>query len=111
MSATTSKISLQDEITELGVSVSPEIWDPTKWAMHVSIPDWLPPAIDTEAYSISDLDETGTTKYYWFTDKVWNRYILSLTDIQARYIKGTSNYTTNWTNRASLVYDYYYNIF
>lgn len=65
----------------------------------------------TSRYSISDLDESGVTKYYGYLDADGAWYILQLTSSTGRYIKGASNYTTNWTNRASLTYDTFDNIF
>lgn len=60
-----------------------------------------------EAYKISDLDESTSTKYYGFLKDDGSWYILKITSTQARYIKGASSYATNWTNRASLSYDYF----
>ena len=65
----------------------------------------------TIKYKISDIDDSGTTKYFGFTDKDGNWFIMSLTATEARYVKGTSGYTTNWTGRAGLTYDYFYNAF
>ncbi len=65
----------------------------------------------TDEYKISDLDSSGATQYFGFTDKDGNWYILELTSSTARYIKGTTGYTTNWTGRAGLSYDYAYTIF
>lgn len=65
----------------------------------------------TSRYSISDLDESGTTKYYGYLDADGAWYILQLTSTTGRYIKGTSSYSTNWTNRVSLSYDTFDNIF
>lgn len=62
-------------------------------------------------YKISDLDEAGSTKYYGNLDKDGNWYILSLTTTAARYVKGTSGYTTAWTNRGSQVYGYFDAVF
>jgi hypothetical protein len=64
-----------------------------------------------DSYVISDLDEAGATKYYGFLDASGNWYILQLTTTAARYIKGATDYATNWTNRAGLTYDYYNVIF
>lgn len=60
-----------------------------------------------EAYKISDLDEAAATKYYGFLkdDGAW--YVLKLTSTAARYAKGASSYATNWSNRASLTYNYF----
>lgn len=70
---------------------------------------------DLAEYKIADKDDDASPNYYGFTDKDGNWYILKET-ISAgadtyRYIKGTSDYMTNWTGRAGLSYDYYYNIF
>jgi hypothetical protein len=61
-------------------------------------------------YKISDID-SGTTSYFGFlkADDSW--YIMKLTDTEARYIKGDTGYTTSWTGRAGLTYDYYNNTF
>lgn len=65
----------------------------------------------TAKYKISDIDDSGTIKYFGFTDSDGNWFILQLTTTQVRYIKGTSGYTTNWTGRTGLSYDYFYNAF
>lgn len=65
----------------------------------------------TAKYKISDIDDSGTTKYFGFTDKDGNWFIMSLTTTDVRYIKGASGYTTNWAARAGLTYDYFYNAF
>lgn len=62
-------------------------------------------------YKISDLDEAGATKYYGNLDDAGNWYILQLTSTAARYAKGTSAYTTAWTGRAGLTYDYFDAVF
>lgn len=66
-------------------------------------------------YKISDIDDDASPNYYGFIDKDGNWYIIKET-ISAgnntyRYIKGSSDYTTNWTGRAGLSYNYYYTIF
>jgi len=65
----------------------------------------------TAKYKISDIDDTGSKKYFGYMDKDGNWFIMTLTTTQTRYVKGTSNYITAWTGRASLVYDYFNNIF
>ena len=68
-----------------------------------------------ETYFVSDKDDDSSPNYYGFLDKDGNWYIMK--EVVAtgadtyRYIKGTSGYTTNWTNRTTLTYDYYNNIF
>lgn len=64
-------------------------------------------------YHIADGDEVGTTKYYGFLDKDGNWYIMKndTTANNYRYAKGSGSYSTNWTDRAALTYDYYDIIF
>lgn len=62
-------------------------------------------------YKISDLDEATSTKYYGFLNTSGGWYVLKMTATAARYVKGTSDYTTNWTNRAALTYDYFDAVF
>ena len=59
-------------------------------------------------YKISDLDDAGTPKYFGFTDKEGNWFIMQLTQTGARYARGTQNYPANWTARAGLTYDYFH---
>lgn len=75
----------------------------------------------TQFYRIADTDDPTTgnnsgVNYYGFTDLDGNWYILKedLTGATGtyRYIKGATNYSTNWTNRGTLVgWDYFHNIF
>jgi hypothetical protein len=65
----------------------------------------------TSRYQPSDLDEGGATDYYGFLDVDGKWYIMSKTTTAIRYTKGSKAYTTNWTNRASLTYDYFNNTF
>jgi hypothetical protein len=65
----------------------------------------------TAKYKISDIDDSGTIKYFGYTDKDGNWFIMSLTSTEVRFVKGTSGYTTSWTGRAGLAYDYFYNEF
>ena len=74
----------------------------------------------TQLYKAADTDdpETGNNSginYYGFVDVDGNWYILK-EDLTGgtgtyRYIKGSGSYTTNWTGRAGLTYDYFFNIF
>jgi hypothetical protein len=66
-----------------------------------------------DGYAISDLDASGTTKYYGFLDETGNYYILAMTDTTARYYRGSANesYITDWNNRASLDYNYFHDVF
>lgn len=66
-------------------------------------------------YQITDKDDDASPNYYGFTDKIGSWYILKETVSAGadtyRYVSGSSGYTTNWTNRASLTYDYFYGAF
>lgn len=64
----------------------------------------------TERYKITDLD-SGSPQYYGYADAEGAWYIMELTNTTGRYVKGDSDYETNWTNRASLTYDYFFNVF
>lgn len=67
----------------------------------------------TRQYNICDKDVDNDVKYYGFTGRAGDWYILKedTTANQYRYVKGSSSYETNWANRASLDYDYYYKVF
>jgi hypothetical protein len=67
----------------------------------------------SEKYQVSDIDESGDTKYYGFVDKSESWYIMEwdTSTNTFRYIKGSGNYATNWSDRSSLTYDYYFNTF
>lgn len=65
------------------------------------------------AYKVADVDDAGTVKYY---GQIANdgRWVIMKEDDSAspktyRYAAGSASYPTNWTNRASLTYDYLYN--
>jgi hypothetical protein len=66
-------------------------------------------------YFISDKDDDASPNYFGFVDRDGNWYILKETVLAGadtyRYAKGTTGYTTNWTGRAALSYDYFYNVF
>jgi len=66
-----------------------------------------------EGYAISDIDESGDTKYYGYLNEVGDYYILKLTDTAARYYRRSakSDYTADWNNRISLQYDYFNKVF
>lgn len=65
----------------------------------------------TAKYKISDIDDSGATKYFGFTDKDGNWFIMELTTTQVRYARGDAGYTTSWAGRTELTYDYFYNAF
>lgn len=62
-------------------------------------------------YKLTDIDDSSATEYYGYTDKDGNWYIKKVTTTAIRFISGASAYTTNWTNRASLTYAYFYETF
>lgn len=65
----------------------------------------------TDKYKISEVDDS-TPSYYGFLDSAGAWYILKEnSDGTYRYAKGSSSFSTNWTGRAGLSYDYYHNIF
>lgn len=64
-----------------------------------------------QIYQVSDIDDAGATKYYGFLDKDGNWYIMQKTTTAVRYFSGSGNYSTNWTGRAGLSYDYFSEIF
>jgi hypothetical protein len=73
----------------------------------------IDPAVEhpTDKYKISEVDDS-TPAYYGFVDRTGNWYILQEnSDGTYRYVKGASSFSTNWTNRTGLSYDYYYNVF
>lgn len=65
-------------------------------------------------YKLSDI-EKGTTVYLGYLTKEGFWYVLkinkSVSPNTFRYSRGSTNYTTNWTNRASLTYDYFNTVF
>jgi len=67
----------------------------------------------TRSYNIADKDAAGDVKYYGFTGRTGDWYILKedSTTYEYRYIKGSSGYAENWTDRATLEYGYYHIIF
>jgi len=66
------------------------------------------------AYTIADLDETGPN-YYGFVDHKGNWYIMKETTSGSTksygYQKGDSDYSTEWTNRASGTYQTFDSVF
>ena len=65
----------------------------------------------TDGYKISQLDDSSPA-FYGFTNKDANWFIMKEDSSgNYRYAKGTTDFPTNWTNRATLSYDYFENIF
>ena len=65
-----------------------------------------------EGYKISEIDDSAIT-YYGFTndDGSWLIMREDTESSSFRYAKGKSNFPKNWSNRANLDYDYFYNLF
>ena len=64
---------------------------------------------DLAKYKVSDVDDDASPNYFGFMDAAGAWYILKedTTAKTYRYIAGKTDYTTNWTNRASLTYTYF----
>jgi hypothetical protein len=60
------------------------------------------------AYKITDIDDTG---YYGYLKADGSWYIMQEISGAYRYIKGDSDYSTAWTGRAGLSYDYFNQVF
>ncbi len=85
---------------------------PASWPVSGTVA--LSNASPLATYEFSEMDTTSArVNYFGFLDGTGNWYILQLNlpAGQARYAKGPSNYAANWTNRASLAYDYFSNVF
>lgn len=66
----------------------------------------------TDGYEITEIDDTSSPAYYGFLKKNGYWYIMKEDSTGAyRYSKGTSDFSTNWTNRASLTYNYFNTVF
>lgn len=66
----------------------------------------------TDGYEISEVDDSGATSYYGFVHKTGAWYITK-EDASGgyRYAKGPSAFSTSWTGRAGLTYDYFDAVF
>lgn len=87
------------------------VWNPVTLAYEPATTERQEIADPTLAYKISDIDESGATAYYGYLDKSGNWYIMAVTVTTIRYAKGVEEYTTNWTGRAELEYDYFDAVF
>ena len=58
-------------------------------------------------FAISDIDSSSSPQYFGFLSRFGSWVIMKLTDEAVRYANGNIDYTTNWTNRASLDYGYF----
>lgn len=66
-----------------------------------------------DGYKVADLDTSSTPAYYGFISSTGSWYILEENTLAGtyRYTKGTTDYATNWTARASKTYDYFNVVF
>lgn len=66
----------------------------------------------TDGYEITNIDDASTPAYYGFVKSTGAWYIMEEGATGAyRYAKGASSFSTNWTGRALLSYDYFNNVF
>lgn len=66
----------------------------------------------TDGYKISQIDDTSYPYYYGYVNASGAWYIMSEdSSSNFRYTKGSSNFSTSWTARASLTYDYFDSVF
>lgn len=83
--------------------------DPTKAGLVVTNADWSSVwSYNDSKYKTANIDDTDATyTYIWKSaaDNSW--YILRITnaDNTFRYVRWTSDYETNWTNKATLTYN------
>lgn len=66
-----------------------------------------------DKYALSDVDDSSSVKYYGYVGLGGIWYILEEDTVNKtyRYANGDYGYEENWTNRSSLTYDYFYNVF
>lgn len=76
------------------------IWNGSDWARDTGANIVRP----TDAYSLSNIDDSTSTEYYGYEDKDGNWYIKKLVSGAFTFVAGSSNYSTAWTNRASQSY-------
>lgn len=64
-------------------------------------------------YRIAEQQTSGDPKYFGYTDRLGNWYIMeqNVSEGTFRYVKGSSEFPTNWTNRTELSYNYFHNVF
>jgi len=62
-----------------------------------------------DRFRASDIDDSGDTKYYGFLAYNSEWYILREDTVAKtfRYVRGQGAYSTAWTGRAALSYDYF----
>lgn len=67
--------------------------------------------VELKGYAISDKDDDSEPNYYGYVKSDGSWYIMKELSSSYRYAAGTSGYTTAWTGRAALSYDYFYTTF
>ena len=67
--------------------------------------------VRSDEYMPSDIESGGATEYFGFIDADGRWYIMKKTSTAIRYTAGGASYSTNWTNRAALSYDYWDAVF
>lgn len=72
----------------------------------------------TDGYKISKIDDTSSSTYAYYgfvnSDGAWYIQQETLSGVNTgsfQYYKGTANFSSNWTNRASFTYDDFEDIF
>ena len=55
-------------------------------------------------YQVANKEEDAVTSYYGYIDTDGNWYIQRVTATDVDFVKGTTTYSTNWTNRTSQSY-------
>ena len=88
----------------------------SRTAPNIRVNDSVGDIINTFArpldnYEVSDRDEASSPAYYGYLALDGSWYIMKTTTSEIRYSKGSTDYATNWTNRASLTYDTISNTF
>jgi hypothetical protein len=64
-----------------------------------------------DSYILQDQFIDSEPYYYGYANASGAWFIMRWQSNSMRFVKGSSDYATNWTNRASLSYDYYFDIF
>ena len=57
-------------------------------------------------YRMADTDTASDPKYYGFTGRGGKWYIMRKDGEEYRYSRGSADYSTNWTDRAILLYGF-----
>lgn len=96
-----------------GVSLFPDSTGPGVSTLTDNVGNKINPAErePIDGYQISEIDYSDIS-YYGFINKNGAWYIMKEDEEGSfRYIKGTTDFPTNWADRTNLSYDYYHTIF